>query len=147
MKSVVNGVEVELTPTVEGVTVTPLGDRLLVHSPDGTASAASVRIGDRTLVSYRGQVYEVTKAVSARRAGAEASKGEAHAPMPGLIADVLVAEGEQVVLGQKLLVLEAMKTQQPLLAPFDGIVESLPVAKGQQVVEGALLVKVKPVSE
>jgi biotin carboxyl carrier protein len=48
--------------------------------------------------------------------------------------------------GDKLLVLEAMKTQQPVTAQFAGKVSSLPVVKGQQVNEGQLLVKVEPVA-
>ena len=56
--------------------------------------------------------------------------------MPGLIVDVLVSVGEAVTKGQKVAVLEAMKTQQPFLAPFDGVVETLSVVKGQQVEDG-----------
>ena len=68
-----------------------------------------------------------------------------HAPMPGLIVDVLAAEGDAVKKGQKILVLEAMKTQQPFASPFDGILKKLFVAKGTQVVEGALLAVVEEV--
>lgn len=145
MKVVVNGVETVLQPEREGVSVAKLADRLVLHTPEGAATAAAVRVGDRTLVSYKGQVYEVSKPGSSRKSGVAASKGEAHAPMPGLIVDVMVSDGDSVVMGQKLLVLEAMKTQQPILAPFDGVVDLLPVKKGQQIVEGALLVKVVPV--
>lgn len=65
------------------------------------------------------------------------------APMSGLIVDVLVADGVEVHKGQKLLVLEAMKTQQPFAAPFDGKVTKVLVQKGQQVAEGAILVVVE----
>jgi 3-methylcrotonyl-CoA carboxylase alpha subunit len=61
------------------------------------------------------------------------------APMPGQIVDVLVSEGAKVAKGDKVLVLEAMKTQQAFLAPFDGVVEKLPVKKGEQVADGQLL--------
>lgn len=63
--------------------------------------------------------------------------------MPGVIVDVLVAEGDTVTKGQKLLVLEAMKTQQPFTAPFDGKVTKLPITKGQQVIDGATLAVVE----
>lgn len=66
------------------------------------------------------------------------------APMPGQIVDVLVERGANVTKGEKILVLEAMKTQQPFTAPFDGVVEKLDVTKGQQVAEGAVLAVVKP---
>jgi biotin carboxyl carrier protein len=62
--------------------------------------------------------------------------------MPGQIVDVRTQIGETVKKGQVLLVLEAMKTQQPFAAPFDGCVETLTVSVGQLVQEGAVLVKV-----
>lgn len=144
MKVLVNGLETTLSPEAAGVEVAKLNDRLIVRTSEGASSAVAVRVGDRTLVSYQGRIFEVTKPGFTRKSGAAVSQGEAHAPMPGLIVDVLVQAGDSVTLGQKLLVLEAMKTQQPVIAPFDGTVESIPVSKGEQVVEGALLVKVLP---
>jgi 3-methylcrotonyl-CoA carboxylase alpha subunit len=63
--------------------------------------------------------------------------------MPGQIVDVLVAAGDTVSKGQKLIVLEAMKTQQPFNAPFDGTVITLNAVKGAQVKDGELLVVVE----
>ena len=63
--------------------------------------------------------------------------------MPGQIVDVFVEKGQQVHLGQKLLVLEAMKMQHAVTAPFPGEVTALPVKKGDQVGEGQLLVHVE----
>ena len=63
--------------------------------------------------------------------------------MPGQITDVRVDLDEMVEKGQTLLVLEAMKTQQPLVAPFDGTVTHLNVAKGDQVSDGQVLVIVE----
>src|SRR5688572_7004515 len=146
MKRFVNGVEIELAADAEGTSIERTHDRLIVKSPDGTFSAVAVRDGDSTLISYRGRQFTVNKA-TAQRATAGVRTGEMKAPMPGLVADVLVSEGESVKKGDKLLVLEAMKVQQPYSAPFDGIVAKLPVVKGQQVGEGALLVLVEPVGE
>ncbi|MBV6459758.1 MAG: hypothetical protein HONBIEJF_02911 [Fimbriimonadaceae bacterium] len=139
----VNGVETEFPKDVEA-TISPLSDRLMVRTADGAHSAVVARTGDKTLVSYQGRVYEIQKASLAGAGPTASGNGEALAPMPGLIVDVLVGNGEAVTKGQKLLILEAMKTQQPVSAPFDGVVENLGVAKGDQVVEGQLLVKVKP---
>jgi acetyl/propionyl-CoA carboxylase alpha subunit len=144
MKRFINGEEVELgeSPCVH---VTRIQDRLLVKTPDGTFSAVAVRSGDTVQISYKGRVYTVEKSQRARASRAQSS-GEMHAPMPGLIVDVLVEQGATVTKGQKILVLEAMKTQQPFVAPFDGTVFQLPVAKGQQVSEGALLALVEAAS-
>ncbi len=141
MKQLVNGQEVELSR--DGAEVTRLHDRLMVRTASGAASAVAVRHGDKTLVSYKGRVYEIEKP-GQKRGSSAAHSGEIHAPMPGVIVDVLVQAGDRVEKGQKLIVLEAMKTQQPMLAPFVGSVVSVPVAKGQQVIDGALLVHIQP---
>ena len=144
MKRFVNGVEVELVAGTAEVTQT--SDRLMVRSADGTHSAVAVRIGDTVHVSYRGQTYAVEKARRVR-AGRGAGDGEMRAPMPGLIVDILVAEGDVVSKGDKILVLEAMKTQQAFNAPFDGTVEKLAVTKGQQVSERDLLAVIAATEE
>jgi acetyl/propionyl-CoA carboxylase alpha subunit len=141
MKRYVNGDEVELTEA--GAQVEAMGDRLMVRTPEGTFSAVAVRQGDAVLVSYKGRQYRVEKKVSRARAGAGASSGELRAPMPGQIVDVRVSEGQDVKKGDTLLVLEAMKTQQPFPAPFDGKVAKLNVAKGDQVPDGHLLALVE----
>ena len=55
------------------------------------------------------------------------------APMPGNIIRVCVKKGEQVLQGQTLLVLEAMKMEHPILAPTNGRVERLLFQEGDVV--------------
>lgn len=140
MKRFVNGVEVEL-PDGTSINIDRKGEMLFVQSPEGTFTAVAVRSGDAVLVSYRGNQYRIEKS-AARKRTAHVGTGEIHAPMPGRIADVLVKAGDQVLAGQKLVVLEAMKTQQALVAPFDGVVAQLPAERGSQVDEGQLLAEV-----
>lgn len=137
MKRWVNGEETELDPNFAEVNLS--GDRLMVRTAEGAYSALAVRDGDRIRVSYRGRQYlveERPKRVSLPNA--EVS-GELRSPMPGQIVDIRVALGANVVLGATILVVEAMKTQQPLLAPFDGTLSSLNATLGQSVTEGAVL--------
>jgi biotin carboxyl carrier protein len=63
--------------------------------------------------------------------------------MPGTVVKVLVEEGQEVEEGQLLLVLEAMKMEQPVSAPHDGTVRSLPFEEGSLVPGGAVLVEVQ----
>jgi propionyl-CoA carboxylase alpha chain len=70
--------------------------------------------------------------------------GSLLAPMPGMVARLGVAMGEQVIAGQPLLWLEAMKMEHVISAPVAGIVTDLPVAAGQQVEVGSVLAVVKP---
>ncbi|HER39807.1 MAG TPA: acetyl-CoA carboxylase biotin carboxyl carrier protein subunit [Salinimicrobium catena] len=65
------------------------------------------------------------------------------APMPGLILDVQVKEGEEVKEGDYLLVLEAMKMENTLTAPRDGVVKSVSVKKGQTVDKNQLLIEME----
>jgi 3-methylcrotonyl-CoA carboxylase alpha subunit len=74
------------------------------------------------------------------RGGGAVSDGTIVAPMPGRIASLAVSAGDTVAKGQRLLVLEAMKMEQGLVAPFDGVVAEIMAVCGAQVSEGALLV-------
>ncbi|WP_324719511.1 acetyl-CoA carboxylase biotin carboxyl carrier protein subunit [Salinimicrobium sp. HB62] len=65
------------------------------------------------------------------------------APMPGLIMDVQVKQGDEVKEGDYLLVLEAMKMENTLTAPRDGIVKSVTVQKGQTVDKNQLLIEME----
>jgi|688.fasta_scaffold15333_16 3-methylcrotonyl-CoA carboxylase alpha subunit len=142
MKHLVNSREVELGDAPAGVHIIRFGDTFVIRANGKSYRAAAVRVGDKYHISYQGRTYQIEKV----RPGSKKSKakdiGTFVAPMPGQITDVFVAEGDVVTEGQKLLVLEAMKTQQPIIAPFDGIVEQLSVVKGQQIGDGDLLIHV-----
>lgn len=60
-------------------------------------------------------------------------------PLPGVLLDVYVKEGESVKKGQKLMMLEAMKMENVIEAPEDGVVKSIKANKGDSVLEGATL--------
>ncbi|MEH6763435.1 MAG: biotin/lipoyl-containing protein [Aequorivita antarctica] len=66
---------------------------------------------------------------------------EIHAPMPGLILEVNVSEGNEVKKGDFLCVLEAMKMENTLTAPRDGVVKSVNIVKGETVDKGKLLIE------
>jgi len=62
------------------------------------------------------------------------------APMPGTVLDVKVAQGASVKKGDLLLILEAMKMENEILAPCDGTVKQVLAAKGASVNSGDALV-------
>lgn len=64
------------------------------------------------------------------------------APLPGVIIEVSVKEGQAVKAGQKVAVLEAMKMENEIQAECDGTVTAIHVAKGDQVVEGSKLISI-----
>lgn len=73
--------------------------------------------------------------------GKTSVEDEVLAPMPGIILEVNVAEGDEVKKGDFVCVLEAMKMENALTAPRDGIVKSVTIAKGDTVDKGKLLIE------
>ncbi len=74
----------------------------------------------------------------------QAGGGVLKAPMPGLVVRIMVEPGQQVVAGQGILVLEAMKMENELKAAGPGVVERIDVAVGQAVEKGVGLMVVGP---
>jgi propionyl-CoA carboxylase alpha chain len=71
------------------------------------------------------------------------ASGSLLAPMPGTVVKVAVEPGAEVVAGQAVLVLEAMKMQHTVSAPSDGVVKQVDVHEGQQVAAGDVLAVVE----
>jgi biotin carboxyl carrier protein len=63
-------------------------------------------------------------------------------PLPGLIVDVKVGEGEKVKAGQIIVVMEAMKMENQIQATIDGTVKKIFVKKGDNVAEGDTLIEI-----
>ncbi len=61
------------------------------------------------------------------------------APLPGNILAIHVKEGDAVKAGQVLLLIEAMKMENEVMAPADGVVKQIAVSKGQVVATGDTL--------
>lgn len=113
-------------------------------------------------ITVNGNVYDVTVeegngnaastqtvAAPAKKAAAPAPKKAASqgaegsvkvaAPMPGKILNVKVSSGQSIKKGDVMLVLEAMKMENEIVAPSDGTVASIHAAVGDSVEAGATL--------
>jgi biotin carboxyl carrier protein len=98
----------------------------------------------QVLVSGRRLVAHITNPFRRKSTRCqEAHSGAVTAPMPGLVVQVLVAEGDTVEEGQPLVVIESMKMQMQMRSPSAGKVNSLPVVPGQQVNKGQVLAQVE----
>jgi 3-methylcrotonyl-CoA carboxylase alpha subunit len=117
--------------------------------------AAARRHGDELVVIYDGAESRFTRAAdgpvrwlgrdghawaldttpppSRRAAGPQAAAGAVRSPMPGTVQAVKTAVGEDVVPGQPLVVVEAMKMEHTVVAPVAGTVAELPVRAGALV--------------
>lgn len=80
-----------------------------------------------------------TPAPAPAPAAAPANGETVSSPMPGTILSVNVSNGSAVKKGDVLLILEAMKMENEILAPCDGTVASVNVTKGSSVETGAVL--------
>ncbi len=65
---------------------------------------------------------------------------ELKAPMPGVVVDVVINIGDEVKVGDPLVVLEAMKMENMLKSPSDGIVSAVNIEKGDTVEKNRVLV-------
>ncbi|MGL5702542.1 MAG: biotin/lipoyl-containing protein [Cetobacterium sp.] len=64
------------------------------------------------------------------------------APMQGLVVSVDVTVGANVKVGDTLLVLEAMKMENPIVSPVNGVIQSITVNKGDTVDGGTVVVTI-----
>ncbi|WP_184615847.1 acetyl/propionyl/methylcrotonyl-CoA carboxylase subunit alpha [Sphaerisporangium krabiense] len=118
----------------ERITVEVGGKRLEVVLPAGTVGAATAPARRPAPVGS-----------TSRRGGAKpAASGNALvSPMQGTIVKVAVSDGDAVAAGDTIVVLEAMKMEQPLTAHRDGVVTGLSAEVGATVTAGAVICEIK----
>ena len=75
--------------------------------------------------------------------GAAASGDAVTAPMQGTVVKVAVEEGQTVALGDLVVVLEAMKMENPVTAHKDGVISGLAVEAGAAITQGTVLAEIK----
>ncbi|MFC8501846.1 acetyl/propionyl/methylcrotonyl-CoA carboxylase subunit alpha [Pedococcus sp. NPDC057267] len=80
---------------------------------------------------------------SAAKGGGAASGDSLTAPMQGTIVKIAVEEGQQVEAGELVVVLEAMKMEQPINAHKAGTITGLTAEVGQTVTNGAVLAEIR----
>ena len=133
---------------VEAEIQTSLDGTLYSLLVDGRSYALQIQpMEEFYRVQVAGEIHDVaivderTHRLAGLRGGTGAGSGEVvlRAPMPGVIVEVSVSEGQQVAKGQTLIVLESMKMHNEFRAPRDGEVHSIRIEKGQPVEKGAIL--------
>ena len=119
----------------ERITVEVGGKRLEVTVPAGLGGGGAATA---TLARPKG---------GGRRAGGAAGGGQSGdelvSPMQGTIVKIVAADGEQVAAGDTIVVLEAMKMEQPLTAHKAGVVTGLSISVGQTVPAGAVICQLR----
>jgi len=137
----VNGVihEVDFMPLEEGNYFSILKDlrSVEVAIEEQTDGSYELLMGGRL---FSGRVYDERAMLMMNRAGGlKVQSGEVVSPMPGLIVQVLVSPGDEVLEGQTLVILESMKMQNELKASRAGHVAHVNCMAGASVDKGATL--------
>jgi len=116
--------------------------RLEVLAADPSSKKYSFRInGKRADVVLRDRFDDLLKEMGMDAAAVPRS-GDLKAPMPGLVVEVPVKEGQEVAKGDTLVILEAMKMENALKAPAQGVVRKIAVKKGQAVEKNEILIHI-----
>jgi acetyl-CoA/propionyl-CoA/long-chain acyl-CoA carboxylase, biotin carboxylase, biotin carboxyl carrier protein len=117
----------------ETIVVEVGGKRLEVSLPSGFGAGSSVGTGGRKAAPKRS---------SGKKGAAAVSGNSLTAPMQGTIVKVVAAEGDTVEAGQTIVVLEAMKMEQPINAHKAGTVANLKAEVGAVVTAGAVIAEI-----
>ena len=110
-----------------------------VNEVDGSMAEVEVN-GTPFKVEFDKPVKKAAAPVAKPAAAAGGAGTAVTSPLPGVILDVCVKEGDAVKRGQTVMVLEAMKMENVIEATADGTVTAIKVDKGDSVLEGAPLV-------
>ncbi|KQP64361.1 acetyl/propionyl/methylcrotonyl-CoA carboxylase subunit alpha [Nocardioides sp. Leaf285] len=110
------------------------GKRLEVVLPGGLGGVAAAAGGGGKAKPKR---------AGGKKAGAAASGDAVTSPMQGTVVKVVVAEGQEVAEGDTVVVIEAMKMEQPLKAHKAGTVTGLQAEVGATVTNGAVICELK----
>jgi acetyl-CoA/propionyl-CoA carboxylase biotin carboxyl carrier protein len=119
----------------EAVTVEVGGRRIEVVLPAGFAAAGGGPSG--------GGAKKPGKRAAGKKAAAAASGDSLTSPMQGTIVKIAVEDGQQVEAGDLVVVLEAMKMEQPINAHKAGTISGLAAEVGATVTAGAVLAEIK----
>ena len=135
----INGKEFEVTV-----------DSTEANTAEVTVNGASYKVEMENQPEPVAAVPASVRTEPAEKAGASAKPASAPAgdgkpvtsPLPGVIVEISVKEGDAVSAGQKVAVLEAMKMENEIAADKAGTVTIIHVAKGDSVLEGASIVTI-----
>jgi biotin carboxyl carrier protein len=107
---------------------------------DATAKKLKFEIEGETFdIEIKDQLDQKLEQMGFGKASSKHAK-EIKAPMPGLVLEIAVTNGQEVREGDKLLILEAMKMQNSIMIQTSAIIKKVSVSAGQAVEKGQVLV-------
>ena len=137
------GITIDSGSEVEVDAVRPVSDVLSLVHQGRSWEAGLVDLEDGyevEVVGIRHELLVMDPRKKALRMAEGAGASSIKTQMPGRIVRILVAEGDRVVEGQPVIVVEAMKMENELKSPCDGTVETVRVSEGDQVQARTVLI-------
>jgi biotin carboxyl carrier protein len=123
----------------------PVGRAYEISVDDRTEPIWLVVEHDTVFIHAFGRAWQTEVIDPAERSALETDEADlATAPMPGMVITVAVEAGQEVTLGQALVVIESMKMQSEIVAWRDGVVERVHLQVGDTFDRGAGLVGLTP---
>ena len=133
-KFIINGVDYS-------VQISSLEDRTMEVDVNGTPYTV---ILDREVKKTKTPTLLRSPAIPSTDHGAavkvEVKTGTIKSPLPGTIIDIFVKPGDKVTIGQRILLLEAMKMENNIDSDKSGTVAEIKISKGDAVMEGDVLI-------
>ncbi|WP_406672310.1 biotin/lipoyl-containing protein [Natronospira sp.] len=134
-KYLINGNEYE-------VTIDSFTGSVATLTVNGVTYEVEVQREKRTPTRIERPVVVTGAGPQITRTKPQSTAGAVNSPLPGVIKEIKVKEGEEVKQGACVIILEAMKMDNEIYAGDDGVVLKVHVQPGQQVLEGETLVTV-----
>ena len=110
---------------------------------NATAKRLTIKIEGETFdIEIKDELDQVLERMGFGKASNKQVK-EIKAPMPGLVLEIAVTDGQEVREGDKLLILEAMKMENSIMIQTNAIIKKVSVSAGQAVEKGQVLVELE----
>jgi biotin carboxyl carrier protein len=110
---------------------------------NATAKRLKIEIEGQTFdIEIKDELDQVLEQMGFGKASIKQVK-EIKAPMPGLVLEIAVSDGQKVSEGDKLLILEAMKMENSIVIQTNAIIKKVSVSAGQAVEKGQVLVELE----
>jgi biotin carboxyl carrier protein len=115
--------------------------RAEVVKVDATTKTCVIKINGRTYPVELKDKFDLLLEKMGMNSQASSTVTNIKNPMPGLIIDLKVKEGDVVKVNDVLLILEAMKMENIIKSPGEGVVKTVKVKKGDSVEKGQVLIE------
>jgi biotin carboxyl carrier protein len=110
---------------------------------NSTAKRLTIEIeGERFDIEIKDELDQVLEQMGFGKASVKQEK-EIKAPMPGMVLDIAVSDGQKVREGDKLLILEAMKMENSIMIQTNATIKKVSVSAGQAVEKGQVLIELE----